>query len=274
MNNKIPLKKFAEVFAQEINISEAEAEFFIKQLFETISAELREGNKVSVKGLGTFSISESGPEPVEFVPDDTLAEEVNAPFSIFSPVPLEQGVTKEVLDEVETPVLPDLKPEVSEVYDPITETEEVEKSVEEISQVTLAIETQLPTIDEPENPHPETFATEDNSIKTEIETKTEPELVESPITKIVDETSAANSDESEQPVEKPIQEWEYEEEEYVEQPQPQSSKFGSGFIIGLIVGLAIGALVLCAYIMYFVNAQPSNSSVETELTETQISDIQ
>ncbi|MDE5744094.1 MAG: HU family DNA-binding protein, partial [Paramuribaculum sp.] len=88
MNNKIPLKKFAGVFSKDLNIPENEAENFIKLLFETISSELKNGNNVTISGIGTFSLSDTGSEPVKFTADDALAAEVNAPFAIFSPVPL------------------------------------------------------------------------------------------------------------------------------------------------------------------------------------------
>lgn len=245
MNNKIPLKQFAEVYSKELNISQSEAEAFIKQVFATVSSELVAGNPVTVDGIGTFAISSTSTDPVEFIPDESLAAEINSPFAIFSPVVLEEGVTEEELAEVSE------IPENSEISEESEKSEESEESeVSEASEIS-EISEESEESDETEAPE------ESEASEEEAEIPEEAEVAEIPV-----------------PAEEPVKEWEDEEEEYVVQPEIQHSKFGTGFVIGLIVGLAIGALVLCAYILYFVNANPSGDSVETELVETHISPVQ
>ena len=50
---------------------------------------------VTIKGLGQFSVDESG--NVEFSPDPVFAADVNAPFDCFEPEPLDEDVTDEIL---------------------------------------------------------------------------------------------------------------------------------------------------------------------------------
>lgn len=289
MNNKIPLKKFAEAFSKESNLPEAEAEAFIRQLFDIVASELKAGSKVRINGIGTFSLSASAGEPVVFVPDEIFAQEINAPFSIFQPVPLAESVTEEVLARVEVPELPQPQPEEEPQPEPLPEPKEepaIEEEIPEpapdpdstphahdISRIETAPET------EPVKPIESGDAVEVEQPGKQAETPevaTEPEQVSPEDTTVTKTVEIPAPEAPAEPVQAPaaVPEWEYEEEEYVQQPTETKSRFGAGFVIGLIVGLAIGALVLCAYIMYYVNATPQDNSIETELIESHISPVQ
>ncbi|MDE6263732.1 MAG: HU family DNA-binding protein [Paramuribaculum sp.] len=281
MNNKIPLKKFAEAFSKESNLPEAEAEAFIRQLFDIVASELKAGFKVRINGIGTFSLSASAGEPVVFVPDDIFAQEINAPFSIFQPVPLAEGVTEEDLARVEVPELSQPQAEEEPQPEPLPElreepvVQEIESAPASIPEVQETPETDTAPEAEPVKPveSGDEFEVEQpvkQDEAPEVTTKPEPATpADTTVTEIV-ETPAP--EEAAQPP-AAVPEWEYEEEEYVQQPAETKSRFGAGFVIGLIVGLAIGALVLCAYIMYYVNATPQDNSVETELIESHISPV-
>lgn len=280
MNNKIPLKKFAEAFSKESNISEAEAEAFIKNLFDIVSSELKEGSKVKIHGIGTFSLSASANEPVVFVPDEVFAQEINAPFSIFQPVPLAEGVTEEILSQVEVPELPQPQPEEKLQQEPKTEPKDASEVKLAVPETVNAPESAPAAIDASEieiKPVIEVVQHIESVKDVDVEQPGQPDEnpetlsetapvkpAETPAPEIPDETTPAPT---------AVPEWEYEDEEYV-QPAETKSKFGAGFVIGLIVGLAIGALVLCAYILYYVNATPQDNSVETELIESHISPVQ
>lgn len=67
---------------------------FIREFTAIIEGTLARGDSVSVKGIGTFHAVEVADELyIEFAPDATLAETVNAPFSIFEPVELPDNLT-------------------------------------------------------------------------------------------------------------------------------------------------------------------------------------
>ena len=100
MNEKIPLRTFAEKVAETTGRSEAEMESLIRRLFELIAEGLHEGRKVEVKGLGTFSLSDNPADPVDFYPASAWAERVNAPFAMFTPEELAPDASESDFNEI------------------------------------------------------------------------------------------------------------------------------------------------------------------------------
>lgn len=75
---------------------------FIREFTAIIEGTLARGESVSVKGIGTFHAVEVTDELyIEFAPDATLAETVNAPFSIFEPVELPDNLTDADMETAE-----------------------------------------------------------------------------------------------------------------------------------------------------------------------------
>ena len=75
---------------------------FIREFTAIIEGSLPHGESVSVKGIGTFHAVEVADELyIEFAPDSTLAETVNAPFSIFEPVELPDNLTDADMETAE-----------------------------------------------------------------------------------------------------------------------------------------------------------------------------
>lgn len=75
---------------------------FIQEFTAIIEGSLAHGESVSVKGIGTFHAVEVADELyIEFAPDATLAETVNAPFSIFEPVELPDNLTDADMETAE-----------------------------------------------------------------------------------------------------------------------------------------------------------------------------
>lgn len=75
---------------------------FIQEFTAIIEGTLARGESVSVKGIGTFNAVEVADELyIEFAPDATLAETVNAPFSIFEPVELPDNLTDADMETAE-----------------------------------------------------------------------------------------------------------------------------------------------------------------------------
>lgn len=290
MNTKIPLRKFAETLAAKCGISVAEAEEFIKLTFSISAEELRTGSAVRIKGLGAFSLSRNEDDPVNFEPDKNFAAAINSPFAIFSPVELADGVTDEMLSEIDSEAEalaePDEKaePMVETGYAPAQEVPDIivteSVAAEEIAPAPVEIvpEVAVAELSAPENvesrePEPaeqpvqepdEPAESTPEVLEKEVPAVAEAE--ETPAVAEVEEAPATNESTPEPAPAAP--EWEYEEEEYVQQPKRNENRFGAGFVAGLIVGIAIGALALCAYVMYYVNSAPEKQPVDTELLET------
>lgn len=75
---------------------------FIQEFTAIIEGTLARGESVSVKGIGTFHAVEVADELyIEFAPDATLADTVNAPFSIFEPVELPDNLTDADMETAE-----------------------------------------------------------------------------------------------------------------------------------------------------------------------------
>lgn len=103
MNEKITLPTLISLLAERSGKSKKLSEDFVKEFFNTIVSSLEEGDSVRIKGLGTFkvltvmerkSVNVNTGEEIEiprhskisFIPAKELADEVNAPFSIFESV--------------------------------------------------------------------------------------------------------------------------------------------------------------------------------------------
>ena len=72
-----------------------ESETFPKQFFSLLEEGLRIDSYVNIKGLGTFKKIEG---TVTYVPDTSLRDTINKPFSQFEPVVLAEGVDFSALD--------------------------------------------------------------------------------------------------------------------------------------------------------------------------------
>lgn len=265
MNNKISLKNFAEVLSKELNISEEESEVFIKQLFETISAELKAGNEVYLDGIGTFSLTNEGSEPVEFTADKEFADAVNSQFAIFAPMQLDDDASDK---ELYTIVEPDNTDD--------RDSELIETDIIEQTPTVVIRKNEAPVLMPATDPIP--------MQSTEVVPFVESSQVIVPPVPLRDVQSApeqpTNSSVHQVPVVPPpptnetqsLNESETENnmEDYATQPR---SKFGLGFFVGLIIGLAIGILALCAYILYFVNSTPGETDVIAQFVTSHCSKI-
>lgn len=100
MNKTITLPELINLLSATTNSSEITARQFITELFSAVSDALAGGKKVKIKGLGTFTISESD-KSIEFLPDTDLADAVNHPFAFFEAVELDDEITDNELAEAE-----------------------------------------------------------------------------------------------------------------------------------------------------------------------------
>lgn len=239
MNNKIPVRQFAEKLATECGVSSDEAQQFVKIYFEKVIERLRSGENVELPGLGSFNLTHNSDCPVSFEPDADAAAEINSPFEMFEPTELAEGISEE-----------DLSEEASAETEAVLENDEPEDApITEIGEE--KVEEQIQS-DTEELAQPE---------QTELQ---HDDTAEEPVTDIVELTAEENNaDETEQPVlpSEVVSEDKYsgyipeDEEEYVvHQPVAKNgASFGLGFLIGILTGLIIGAVVLYVYAMYYVN---------------------
>lgn len=95
MKQTIAISAFAGMLARQSGYTSDFCEHFVLEMFKTVADALKESNEVTIKGLGQFSVDESG--KVEFSPDPVFAADVNAPFDCFEPEPLDEDVTDEIL---------------------------------------------------------------------------------------------------------------------------------------------------------------------------------
>lgn len=84
----LTLNKLAETLAELTGCSPADAEFFLREVFQLATEEIESEGAVEVPFLGRFAISE---QTVVFQPDEDFAAAVNSPFADFSPVELPEG---------------------------------------------------------------------------------------------------------------------------------------------------------------------------------------
>lgn len=164
MNQKIPFHDLSARIALATGISEESAELFVKNFFDLISEALTAGENVKIKEIGSFSVVEiDGERTVEFIPDKEITDVINAPFAMFEAVTLNDGLSDDMLLEVD-------REQQSE------ETAQPEEAAEETpvaAETPVAVETS-PSPEEaaPTSPEVATEPTEETATPAEEETVT------------------------------------------------------------------------------------------------------
>lgn len=167
MNEKISFPDLVTLLATKLNVTKKDAEAFLKEFF-TISTEvISSGEELRINELGVFkpiwvepraSVNVQTGEPVEipghykvsFVPDKTLREAVNAPFSSFSVEILNDHVSTEAMMAVDEEELPDARDTDGGEEEPLS-TDEPTIQEESIPQEVLQDAT-TPEADKVETP--------------------------------------------------------------------------------------------------------------------------
>lgn len=114
---KSAIQLITSALAKQHNLSAADAAAFVDAFFDIINSELKNGNQVKIKGLGTFKVQAvkpresvnvntgervliEGHDKISFTPDTVMKELVNKPFSQFETVVINDGVDTEELERV------------------------------------------------------------------------------------------------------------------------------------------------------------------------------
>ena len=165
---KTAIQLITSALAKQHNLSNADATAFIDAFFSIVSSELKNGNQVKIKGLGTFKVQSvkpresvnvntgervliEGHDKISFTPDAVMKELVNKPFSQFETVVINDGVDTEELervpveessDEVKSELVNDFSPEKTSDQENTAvikeEKTEVEVTKEELIENSLA----------------------------------------------------------------------------------------------------------------------------------------
>lgn len=115
MSSRSSVAVLSQALAEKCGMSQADAEIFIKQMFEVASTSLQTEKLLKMRWLGTFKVMmvkdrESidvntgdrivigGREKISFTPDSILKEIVNKPFSQFETVVVNDGVDFSEID--------------------------------------------------------------------------------------------------------------------------------------------------------------------------------
>ncbi|WP_108822659.1 HU family DNA-binding protein [Dysgonomonas sp. Marseille-P4361] len=119
MNERLTLQDLVDILAQKQDMTKKDAEVFLRELIAVISETIEQNDPVKIKDFGTFklvkvnarkSVDVNTGEAIEipahyklsFVPDKSLKEAVNHPFAHFESVVLEEGLSFENVETVET----------------------------------------------------------------------------------------------------------------------------------------------------------------------------
>ena len=201
---KMYISELALALSERAGIDRRDAQQFIAAMTETIQDGIVNDKVVKIKGLGTFKIVEvSARESVNvntgervtidshsklsFVPDSSMKELVNKPFSQFETVVLNEGVTFDDVDTDNTGTREE-EPEVPTVFDEDIIAPQVEQvALMEGPYTEQTAETEEPVAHEPETEVEEPVAqepeveVEEEPVVQESETGTEAEVEEEPV---------------------------------------------------------------------------------------------
>ena len=217
---KLTIQEVAKILVEKNGLSQRDASRFASEFFAVILQHLQEDEPVKIKGLGTFKIINvearesisvrtgervviDSHSKVTFIPDNTMKELVNKPFSQFETVVLNDGVD---FPDIDTPQEPE--EEVAE-----TETVASEPATPVIGDEVPVIEPEpAPVDEEPVAPvvEPEPAPVVEEPVAPVVEPEAAP-VVEEPVAPVVEEPALAVEPEAPVVKEEPIIEEEDEE---------------------------------------------------------------
>ena len=240
----------SQVLVEKHGYTKRKAQAFVSSFVNVIQEGLEHDQMVKIKGLGTFKIVDvsaresvnvntgerlviEGHSKLSFLPDNTMKELVNRPFSQFETVILNDGVVFNDIEEVadEESVAPIVEEEPSVAFDeeePVTLLmEEKPEPVEEEDSEPVVEEEPVPAPVVEEEPAP---AVKDEPAPV-VEEEPEPVVEEEPVSAPVME---------EEPV--PVVEEDVHRFAASETEKPNSS-FNLKWLLALLLSLAVGFVV-------------------------------
>lgn len=284
MNQKITLQDIINSVAQKHGMDKKDAELFVKGIFDLIEEALSTESYVKIKGLGTFKLTEvdsresvdvntgvrieiQGHRKVTFLPDASLKELINKPFSHFETVLLNDDVVIE--DEIEATPLADINEEkdsveldeIEAMLTPTVEKEEIDaeelvcddEKIVTINEPAEA-EIELPKATEQEDGIPQVTEEPIEIEKVEIETIVLPESEE--------KRQAAEEPQEPQEPQEELKE-KKQEEEQAQEPKLEVAEPTSKNHVPLFIVLI---LLLIAGVIYHLSARKDTTPKSIEPT--------
>ncbi len=156
MNSTVNLSQLITRLSEITESDPNTARRFLHDFFALIETELVAGNEVDIKGIGTFrrldgSTAADSTPSVGFIPAESLAEAINAPFAMFEPVELAEGVDEAALAACDTE-----QPTLTEEADTESPSPDETSASAEISQEEIQPQDETET-------DPEEIMAEDNT---------------------------------------------------------------------------------------------------------------
>ena len=117
METKITLPQLAKTLAQKQDLTQKDAEAFLREFFDAIIQNVTTDKLVKIKGLGTFKLIEvldresvnvntgeriiiPGHTKLSFLPDPLLKDTINKPFADFQTVIINDGTSLEEMERI------------------------------------------------------------------------------------------------------------------------------------------------------------------------------
>ena len=290
MNNKITMPALVALLALKSGLSKEKSEEFLKEFFKLISDTLKEGESVKIKALGTFKIMSvetrksvnvtngeeiviPGHNRIVFVPSREIADEINAPFSMFDSVELNPEAEEEIMSSLFTEEIVSQSETVAQPSLHISEKgeeEEEELIIENEKKDEKIIEEEK--ADEEIVEGKESGNIEENAVDVE-EKKDIEEKKEIEEEKEKDDNNEGREEEEEIKIEEEVKgeidKGENNEEEIVVKKGKGKMRFAMGFISGLVAAMLLaGAGYYFAIYRNLGNLENNHETIETPADTT------
>ena len=304
METRVNISQLAKQLASKKNISQRNAEAFLREFFDSIIRNVTIDKVVKIKGLGTFKLIEvldresvdvttgeriviPGHPRLSFSPDTALKDLVNKPFADFQTVIINEGTNLEDMERID---------QEEDLPEPDTESEEEETFVPE-PEAEQTPEPELESTPEPESePTPEPVSEPSSEPEPTPESVSEPSSEPEPTPEPVSEPEPESESEPEpepKPATEPVSEPKLKsllepvpepglvlEPGWIPEP-PSGSSSERGVKIRALTGaekgaLILGILLLCALsylagyhrLFSFGGENSSKSEIKSEAPRT------
>jgi nucleoid-associated protein YgaU len=255
MNEKITISQFAANLAKATGYKTDFCEQFVHEMFRSIAEALKDDKSVKIKGLGTFMVGENG--KTLFLPDATLADTVNEPFSFFQPEELDDDVTDEILSQG-----------ITDNDSPSLDSEKAQ-SADDSAENEIEVETTI------EKSKPEEIVAAEEAVAEELTSEEAEETNETPLDEsgestepaVVDEITENDNDNPDEDVIENDVDDDIEDNQHSQRHGYRLWALITAFIIGAIIGAAI-----TYYLLSQANdtAEATTTKVEEQTTPTEV----
>lgn len=230
MKEKITFQQLAELLSVSTGGSQATTEAFLKELFSIIGNAVENGEKATIKGIGSFMLSMDNSD-IEYAPDKDLAESINMPFSCFEAVEIDDDTPDLNIDTTDLTITDSEnhnQEHHSNIKDPVASEEDSKSEPEPDPKTEIEAELQLDNQEIPDDDsESETDAKETSIPICQDKSEQDTVLATSEIHETIDQLNTETCTDT--------------ESDYNEPTTPSSKP---RFVIGIILGFILG--FLCA----------------------------